>query len=121
MKLPVYIAAIPLLLLCSLTRAQIPITTVQNLLAACEGGPGSDKYPYCISYVAGISDWMTVVGQAPLPKPWHAILGECAPEETTYREAVRAFVSWAKSHPETWSQRAAVGVASAVRRLGQCK
>jgi hypothetical protein len=121
MKLPASIAAIPLLLLCSFAHAQVPITTVKNLLVACDGGPGSDKYPYCIAYIAGISDWMTVVGQAPLPRPWHAILGECPPEETTYRAAVEAFVTWARNHPEAWSQRAAIGVASAVRGLGVCK
>ena len=121
MKLPISIAAAALSLVYSLASAQVPITNVKNLLAACEGGPGSDHYSYCIAYVAGITDWMTVVGQAPLPKPWHAILGECAPDNVTYRAAVQAFVKWARTHPGSWSERAAVGVASAVRELGLCK
>ncbi len=121
MKFSISTAATSLLLASSLGSAQVPITSVKNLLSACEGGPGSDNYSYCIAYVAGITDWMTVVGQAPLPKPWHAILGECAPNDVTYRAAVQAFVKWARSHPEVWSERAAIGVASAVRGLGLCE
>lgn len=102
-------------------RAQLPISTVQSLLTACESGPGSDSYTYCLAYVAGIADWMTVVGQAPIPKPWPSVLGECAPDDTTYGAAIHAFINWAHKHPEAWSQRAAAGIATALTELWPCK
>jgi len=101
---------------------------VEGLLEQCSDDSSQD-FQACLGYVAGIKDMLAINGvlltrivaaqsekQIPLRQ-----LAICQNGVVTNGQAVAAFVSWARKHPEKSNGLAAFGVAEALIDVWPCR
>lgn len=81
----------------------VPLSTVQDLYAACTG-PEVAQQLACLSSVRGVADSMST----------------CRPGARTYAAIKQAFLLWAAAHPEQWKEQASAGLLLAVRQRHPC-
>jgi hypothetical protein len=86
-------------------RAQVvPLNTVQDLYAACNG-PAVAQQLACLVSVRGIADSTSA----------------CAPNARTYAAIKRAFLLWAAAHPEHSKDPATAGLTLAMQERRPCR
>ncbi len=103
-------------------RADDVSINVQKLLWLCNGPPGSPGAAFCGGYVAGVSEIMTVNGEAVQQQPTAGknIMTLCGSNKATFAELVQVFKNWAQAHPDDWTMPAVAGVARALNDKWSC-
>ncbi|SRR5579883_154794 len=101
--------------------------SIQSLYEKCNQTSGSRdaRYLVCVTYVMAIADLMDVEGLAVMgaPDDRYASLRNvaiCRDSVTTPGAMAQMFVNFAESHPERWTEPAAVGVMIALRETWPC-
>jgi hypothetical protein len=97
--------------------------TVQKLLLECkQSEPSTDKV-FCIGFIGGISDMMTINGQLLNQNGEKSLeFAMCEGNQpTAYGAKVQAFMNWADSRPQRWGEHQALGVVEALRLAWPCK
>ena len=104
-------------------RADEVSISIQKLIWECNGPPGSPAATFCSGYVAGVSETMTVNGEAVQQQSIAVknIPTLCGSNKATFKELVQVFKNWAQAHPENWSKPAIVGVMLALQGSWPCE
>lgn len=129
--LPLAFALVVMRVVCASAADQSsPLVDVQKLRDLCKKPDHDVEAVYCLGFVVGIADVMTMnatqISKAPNGSPVRTYLaasGICTPD---YRAPsggalIQAFLNWADRHPEKWGIDAGTGVGLAFQDTWRCK
>jgi hypothetical protein len=97
--------------------------TVQAFLDVCNSPAGSPLETYCLGYVAGLGEMLSVNGlllQSMTPHDANVLRPISMCGSPSQGAEVQAFKNWAVMHPEQWTKAAGVGVGLALRETWPC-
>ena len=112
----------------SAAMAQAPdLGTTQRLYEQCKDPSRSTEETYCLGYLAGVSDMLSLLAQAaqdttvaPEARAVLKPMGFCA-DSFTGAQIRQVFLNWAAKNPTKWQEARNVSVMIALEEAWPCK
>lgn len=99
---------------------QEDLTNTEHLLKWCKQPEASANHAYCVGFIQGVGNMMTMVGasaQGDLRVRW----GMCYPDPApTTNAEIQAFINWAEKWPKYWGELNLTTVVVALSQTWPC-